>query len=42
LNTSTQTSVISPMISQAAALPTQVLMPSIVCRKLWTFIQSHR
>ena len=22
-----------------AALPTQVLMPSIVCKKVWTFIQ---
>ena len=26
------------MISQAAVLPTQVLMPSIVCRTRWTFI----
>src|SRR5450755_535662 len=26
------------MISQDAALPTQVLMPSIVCRTRWTFI----
>jgi hypothetical protein len=27
------------MISQAAALPIQVLIPSIVCRKRWTFIR---
>src|SRR5436305_12432856 len=38
LKTSTQTMAISAMISQAAALPTQVLIPSIVWRKRWTVI----
>ena len=33
-----QTTLISTIISHAAALPTQVLMPSIVCRKLWTLM----
>src|SRR2546429_445475 len=30
------------MISHAAALPTQVLTPSIACRKPWTFIHYRR
>jgi hypothetical protein len=30
------------MINQAATLPTQVLMPSMVCRKVWTFIHCRR
>src|SRR5262245_46304366 len=30
------------MISHAAALPTQVLMPSIACRMLWTLIHCRR
>jgi hypothetical protein len=42
LKTSTQTTVISAMISHAAALPTQVLMPSIACRMLWTLIHCRR
>src|SRR5439155_7429972 len=37
-----QTRAISPTISQAAALPTHVLMPSIVCRKVWTFMRCGR
>src|SRR5262245_57428031 len=38
LNTSRQTTHISRTISQANALPTQVLIPSIVWRTPWTFI----
>src|SRR5882672_3771750 len=33
-----QTTLIRTIISHAVALPTQVLMPSIVCRKLWTLM----
>src|SRR4029077_12860614 len=29
-------------MSQAKVLPTHVLMPSIGCRKLWTFIQCRQ
>jgi hypothetical protein len=39
LNTSAQTSTINPMISHAAALPNQVLMPSIVCRRRCAFMR---
>jgi hypothetical protein len=39
LKTSTQTTAISATISQAAALPTHVLMPSIVCKNRWTFMR---
>src|ERR1043166_4246222 len=41
MNTSTQTTVISSMISQDAALPTHVLIPSIVCRNFSTSIHPH-
>src|SRR5438874_8152533 len=37
-----QTTLISTIISHAVALPTQVLMPSIVCRKLWTLMGCDR
>src|SRR5690242_7367005 len=30
------------MMSHAAALPTQVLMPSTVCRKCWTFMRGSQ
>src|SRR6266516_3551980 len=30
------------MISQAAVLPTQVLIPSMACRTLWTLIHCRR
>src|SRR6185369_11204975 len=33
-----QTALIRTIISHAVALPTQVLMPSMVCRKLWTLM----
>src|SRR6266478_2919904 len=38
LNTSTQTTAISKMISQAAALPHHVLISSMINRNFWTVI----
>jgi hypothetical protein len=37
-----QTTLISTIISHAVALPTHVLMPSMVCRKLWTLMGCDR
>src|SRR6266478_2070390 len=42
LNTSTQTTAISKMISQAAALPHHVLISSMISRNFWTVIGRRR